>query len=147
MTLFSGKLTLPYLLQQGLQRRLWQGKIIDVKLISERSAIIISSAGAELFDFNTGKQLQIFREENNYHNSEITCIAFSSDSKILASASYDLTIRLWDVETGKQIKLIEGHSSTIFEISFVNCDGILVSISADRTIKFWQIRSNYRIQN
>lgn len=92
-----------------------------------------------LFDFNSGKQLKMFEEENNYHNSEITCIAFSSDSKLLASASYDLTIRLWDIETGKQIKLIEGHTSTIFNISFIDRDRTLVSISADRTIKFWKI--------
>lgn len=94
---------------------------------------------AVLFDFNSGKQLKIFREENNYHNSEITCIAFSSDSKLLASASYDLTIRLWDIETGKQIKLIEGHTSTIFDIFFIDRDRTLVSVSADLTIKFWKI--------
>lgn len=94
---------------------------------------------AVIFDFNSGEQLKIFREENNYHNSEITCIAFSSDSKLLASASYDLTIRLWNIETGKQIKLIEGHTSTIFNISFIDRDRTLVSVSADRTIKFWKI--------
>lgn len=96
---------------------------------------------AVIFNFYSGKQLKIFKEENNYHNSEITCIAFSSDSKLLASASYDLTIRLWNIETGRQIKLFEGHTSTIFNISFIDIDRnlTLVSISADRTIKFWKI--------
>ena len=92
-----------------------------------------------LFDVNSGKKLEILEEKDNSHNSEITCIAFSSDSKLVASGSYDLTIRLWDVDTGKQVKIIQGHKTTIFNLFFSNQDRTLISASADSTIRFWQI--------
>lgn len=92
-----------------------------------------------LFDINSGKKLQVLEEKDNFHNAEITCIAFSSDSKLVASGSYDHTIRLWNVDTGKQIKIIEGHKTTIFNLLFIDKDRTLVSASADKTLCFWQI--------
>ncbi len=94
-----------------------------------------------LYEAASGKPLRIFREKDNFHNSEITSIAFSSDSKLLASSSYDRTIRIWDVATGKQVKLIEGHTSTIFDLFFTDCNNTLISVSADRTVRFWNIES------
>lgn len=41
------------------------------------------------------------------HEHIITALAFSPNGKVLASASYDGTIKLWDVKTGKQIRRFE----------------------------------------
>lgn len=92
-----------------------------------------------LFDVDSEKELNVLEEIANFHNSEITCIAFSSNNKLIASGSYDLTIRLWEVASGKQVKILEGHKTTIFNLSFINNDKNLVSGSADCTICLWQI--------
>lgn len=93
MTSFSEKITLPYLLQQGIQKRLWQGKIIDVKLIAHHSAIIIGSAGAELFDFTSQKTIW-----------EIDCpiqnAVISFDNKFFVTSWQD-KYYIWDLERGK----------------------------------------------
>jgi len=52
----------------------------------------------ELWDVNTGERTQILKG----HTDIIHSIAFSPDSRILASGSIDKTIRLWDVNTGQQ---------------------------------------------
>jgi WD40 repeat protein len=90
-------------------------------------------------DVASGNELKVLEEKEHFHTSEITSIAFSSDNKLVASGSYDLTIRLWNVDTGKQIKKIEGHKTTIFNLLFTNTDQTLISASADCTIRFWQI--------
>src|SRR5580692_11699169 len=36
------------------------------------------------------------------HTDEVVAVAFSPDSKTLASASYDGTLKLWDTTTGKE---------------------------------------------
>jgi WD40 repeat protein len=36
-------------------------------------------------------------------------VAWSIDGKLLASASHDKTVRLWDVGSGKQLKQFLGH--------------------------------------
>ena len=40
MAKFSGKLTSPYLLKQGMEKRLWQGKITGIELLTESLIII-----------------------------------------------------------------------------------------------------------
>lgn len=36
-------------------------------------------------------------------------------SGLLASSSYDMTVRLWDTETGDQVKLLQGHQDQVTE--------------------------------
>ena len=93
-----------------------------------------------LFDLNSGERIREFRENSpNAHWSEITAHAFSSDGKLLASGAYDHTVRVWDVATGKQLKVMEKHTQTIPEVFFVNNDRTLISTSMDGHIRFWKI--------
>ncbi|AFZ23328.1 WD domain, G-beta repeat-containing protein,protein kinase family protein [Cylindrospermum stagnale PCC 7417] len=68
----------------------------------------------------------------------------SSSSQLLASASFDKTIKIWDVDTGKLLKTFSHPSTTIA----VTPDGkMLVSGSSDKTIKFWDLSSGELVRN
>ncbi|EEB05195.1 F-box/WD repeat protein Pof1 [Schizosaccharomyces japonicus yFS275] len=58
---------------------------------------------------------------------------------LLASGSYDTTIRLWDMNTMKPIRLLEGHTSGVTCLQFDSCK--LISGSMDKTIKIWNYRT------
>jgi WD40 repeat protein len=64
-------------------------------------------------------------------------VAFSSDSKYLASGAYDNTVMLWSIESQKEIATLRGHSSWINCVAFSFNGKYLASGSSDKTIKIW----------
>lgn len=59
----------------------------------------------------------------------------------VATASYDKTWRLWDVETGAELLLQEGHSRAVYSVAF-QCDGALVATGGmDELVRVWDCRS------
>ncbi len=63
-------------------------------------------------------------------------MSFSPDGKLLASASSDSTIKLWDAN-GKLLQTLTGHSGIIYSVSFSPNGELLASGSDDNTIKLW----------
>lgn len=80
------------------------------------------------------------------HTSYVDSVAFSPDGKTLASGSWDNTIRLWDVASGKPIgQPFTGHESSVKTIA-VSPDGkTLASGSSDKTIRLWDMATGRQI--
>ncbi|MHC5771906.1 MAG: WD40 domain-containing protein, partial [Nostoc sp.] len=78
-------------------------------------------------------------EYNQFDIGQITLsnLAFSPDDKIIASASQDGTIRLWN-HNGTAIATIVGHKDKIRSLNFSPDGKIIASASQDGTIKLWQ---------
>lgn len=73
------------------------------------------------------------------HKDGVMCLQASDN--MLASGSYDSTIRLWDLETLETIKVLTGHTRGVTSLQFDS--GKLISASMDGTLRIW----NYRLQN
>ncbi|MEG4349010.1 serine/threonine protein kinase [Microcoleus sp. LAD1_D3] len=75
------------------------------------------------------------------HSSFVNSLAISPDGKILASGSWDKTIKIWDLESTELIGTLTGHSDRVNSVA-ISYDGkMLVSGSSDETIKFWNLHS------
>jgi WD40 repeat protein len=56
------------------------------------------------------------------HTQAVVSVAYSPDGKTLASASYDGTLKLWDVTSGKERTTLRGHTGCVGSVAF-NPDG------------------------
>ncbi|MEH2303969.1 protein kinase domain-containing protein [Nostoc sp.] len=81
------------------------------------------------------------------HSDCVNSVAFSPDGQILASASSDRTIKLWNVTTGKLLQSLLGHSNSVNSVAFSPDGQTLASASSDGTIKLWNVTTGKLLQS
>ena len=82
------------------------------------------------------------------HNKSVSAIAITPDGKRVISGSYDNTIKIWEIETGKELFTLPseryanaGHSESVSAIAITPDGKRVISGSADETIKIWEIET------
>ncbi len=90
----------------------------------------------KLWDVGTGKELRTFR-----HDAIVNVIAFSPDSRTLASGDRNSVITLWDVKTGEKINMLTGSGEFMISLEFSPDGKVLASGNTHRTVKLWDVRT------
>jgi WD40 repeat protein len=68
-------------------------------------------------------------------------MAFSPNGQIVATASKDGDVRLWDLTTGVQRRTLKGHFGSINAVAFSPDGQMVVSASRDGTVRLWNLAS------
>jgi WD40 repeat protein len=74
------------------------------------------------------------------HQQPVSAIAFSPDGRQLVSSSFDKTIKLWDVNSGKCVKTLLGHRNRIWTVAFHPNGRKIASGGDDNHTKIWDLK-------
>jgi WD40 repeat protein/serine/threonine protein kinase len=98
----------------------------------------------EIRDTTTGAEIAPLRG----HRWAIFDLTFSprEDAFLLASASADGTVRIWDVRSGKEIAAPLQHSQSVLSVAFSSDARLLASGGMDRVLSVWDTQSWQRLQ-
>ncbi|MGV3720469.1 MAG: WD40 repeat domain-containing protein [Actinomycetota bacterium] len=82
---------------------------------------------------NPGQPLRKFGD----HTDVVYGIAWSPDGKRLATASFDKTVKIWDVGTGAALVTVKDHSAAVLAVAFSPDGKLLASGGRDRSVKLF----------
>jgi WD40 repeat protein len=77
------------------------------------------------------------------HTNDVRAVAFSPDGTLLASGSYDETVKFWDTATWQELVTLRSHK--INTLAFSGDGERLVSGGADKTIKIWDVATRQEL--
>jgi WD40 repeat protein len=134
--------------------------------ISNDCSLIVTgiSTRVKLWNLDTGEEIRQF----SGHTSDVNCLAISNDKRWLVSGSKkhiyitndkreivageNNTIRLWEVETGREIRVFSGHKYSVESVAISNDNRWIISKGSDHpyynysVVKLWDIATGKQIR-
>jgi WD40 repeat protein/serine/threonine protein kinase len=112
-------------------------------------SVAISPDGQWLAAAGTGVRLWnlVTRQEQKLppgHRLAVRTVAFSPDSKTLASGSDDRTVRLWDVNRSQPPVVLKGHDSYVLSVAFSSDGQNLAAATDEGSALVWDLATRQR---
>ena len=117
-----------------------------VAILRDLDKKVVTAKYTEYIETRNTEDIEEEEKKHNYCQLDfdrlrtIFNLSFSSDGEILALASDDGTVKLWNTSLNKT-KILKGHERGVYSVKFSPKEESFVSASNDKTIKFWTLKN------
>ena len=121
------------------------------------TALAVSPAGAQIFSASSdshGRHAEIIWDPTGRMlrrlppaGGEVYAAAYSDSGALLATGSFDGTVRVWNAASGRLLRTLDGHTGPISDLSFSEDGGQLATASGDGTAKLWDLLSGRAVED
>ena len=80
------------------------------------------------------------------HSGQVDAVAMSAAGQVVLTAG-DKTARLWEAQTGKEIRSFEGHSNYVGSAVFSPVEQVILTAGSDNTVRLWDTATGKEIEN
>jgi WD40 repeat protein/ABC-type dipeptide/oligopeptide/nickel transport system ATPase component len=105
-----------------------------------------STPGRDLLSLSAPQPLDSSQGSATGTSVVVRHLSFSPNGLQVIGIADDLTVRLWDVQTGQLLQVFQGHDATVQQARFSPDGQFVVTVSLDRTARIWQIASGQLIK-
>ncbi len=98
---------------------------------------VTSNNSVKVWDATTGKTLLTYAGDAD--QVEMYALAWSPDSKRIASGGDDKMVHIWDAATGHTSLLNQGHTDLVWAVAWSPDGKELASASQDGTVEVWHV--------
>jgi WD40 repeat protein len=126
------------------------GGVGDVAFSPGGERLVSGSQDGTIILWDLQRDLPAIARSLSGHDDAVKSVAFSPDTpasrgtggEILASASMDSSIRLWDAKTGDPLgDPLTGHDQTVNSVAFSPDGALMASGGDDQTIILWDVET------
>jgi WD40 repeat protein len=105
----------------------------DVAFSADGKTMVSLGTLVQRWDLSTGRELS----PQNHHRQSVSALVCCPRAQLLATGSSDGTVRLWHVDIGAPIALLEDTMGLVFDLTFFAAGTRLVSASDDGILRLW----------
>ena len=80
------------------------------------------------------------------HALDIRGLAISRSGTLIASSSFDGTIRLWDILQAREVRCLRNHLGVVSSVAFSPDGWRILSAGSDSTLRLWEIDSGQQLR-
>ena len=130
----------------GIAKVLLMRRIIQIlcMFLVITSGLSFASASEKFTPAGSKQRPEIFVQLGQ---GPVSTVAFSPDGKYVVTGSDDLTVKLWDVASGREIRTFRGHAAKITAVGVSSDGGMVVSGDEKGVIKLWYTVTGQEIKS
>lgn len=114
----------------------------SITVASDASLVLAANNRGTCFAWRLGKENFEPLHKIDAHNTYCLKCVLSPNSKLLATASADKTVKVWNVDQNFTLaKTLVGHTQWVWDCSFSADSAYLITASSDKIARLWDLRS------